>query len=64
MARYRAKMQLFVNGTRIRQGQEFESDLKPGKQWEALDPPAAKRGKAQETAKPQEPAKSEEEAAK
>lgn len=37
MASYRAKMQLFVDGSRIRQGKTFESDLAPGKQWEPLD---------------------------
>lgn len=37
MARYRAKDTLWLDGRRIRPGQEFESDAKPGKKWELLE---------------------------
>lgn len=70
MALYRAKMQLFVSGSRIRAGQQFKSDLKPGTQWEPLDaeavaafnkafPAKAKKAPAEKPAKPEAPAKDE-----
>ena len=37
MPRYRATATLFVNGARIRPGQEFISDLPPAPAWELMD---------------------------
>lgn len=43
MARYRAKNLLFIDGDRlIYPGEEFTSDIEPGKNWEPLDPGAVK----------------------
>jgi hypothetical protein len=46
MPRYRAKEALFVDGSRLRAGDEFESSTKPGKGWEALEPKAVRGAKA------------------
>lgn len=37
MARYKAKDTLWLDGRRIRPGQEFVSDAKPGQKWELLE---------------------------
>ena len=37
MARYKAMDMLWLDGRRIRPGQEFVSDAKPGKKWELLE---------------------------
>ncbi len=36
MPRYIAKTSLFVGGSRIRAGQEFHSDEKPGRNWQPV----------------------------
>lgn len=70
MALYKAKMQLFVDGRRVRAGQQFESDLKPGTQWEPIDaeakaacekayPAKTKKAPAEKPAKTEAPAKVE-----
>jgi hypothetical protein len=45
MARYRALSNLFVGRRLIKPGEEFESDLVPGLNWEPLDD-AARAAKA------------------
>lgn len=37
MARYRAKHPIFIGSALYEAGQEFESDLDPGQNWEPLD---------------------------
>lgn len=44
MPRYRAKSMLFVDGARIRPGQEFNSEAPPGPEWEPIA--SAPAGKA------------------
>lgn len=54
MPKYRAKENLFVDGSRIRAGQEFTSDLPPSKAWELIEggkpaKPAAEKAAAKES---------------
>lgn len=37
MARYRAKHPIFIGASLYQVGEEFESDLPPGRNWEPLD---------------------------
>lgn len=48
MPRYRAKTMLFVDGARIRPGQEFNSEAPPTDQWEPVEDakPASKAAAA------------------
>lgn len=53
MARYRAKTMLFVDGQRIRPGQEFSSESPPTPEWELIAATAApKTSKAAPAAEP------------
>ena len=46
MPRYRAKTLCFVDGSKIRAGQEFSSDAPPNPLWEPLDKAASEAVKA------------------
>ena len=57
--KYRAKLDGFIGGRRIRAGQvfEFEGSKKPGKWMEPVkEAPAGKPGKAAKPAEPEAPA--------
>lgn len=54
MPRYRANGLLFVDGSRVRPGQTFESDGKPGKNWVPLEAPQGE-DKAEAKAEPKKP---------
>lgn len=50
--RYRAKQVCFVDGARIRPGQEFSTSASPNDAWEPIDKPAAEPEKAAAKAAP------------
>lgn len=55
MAWYRAKGHLFVDGRLIEPGEEFESELSPGRNWEPLDAAEADDGDGDEEFEREEP---------